>query len=131
MLPCVGTAAVRDTDVDRDVAPPVSLMTSSGSAIVLRFGPDATPTVPGGCRAAMPGALSVFVGTPGPLAQSAAAAPARPRRCPRVEPHVCAAVLHAGNLYPACALRCIEAVRVQRDPARGRGEERRGGAAVL
>ncbi|KAG5508407.1 hypothetical protein JIQ42_08148 [Leishmania sp. Namibia] len=47
-LPYVGTAAVRDTDVDRDVAPPVSVeLTSDGSAVVLRFGPDETSTVPG------------------------------------------------------------------------------------
>ncbi|TPP43990.1 hypothetical protein CGC20_37210 [Leishmania donovani] len=46
-LPYVGTAAVRDTDVDRDVAPPASLeITSDGSTIVLRFGRDTTSTVP-------------------------------------------------------------------------------------
>ncbi|KAG5487924.1 hypothetical protein LSCM1_08239 [Leishmania martiniquensis] len=63
-LPYVGTAAVRDTDVDRDVAPPVAVeLTSDGSAIVLRFGPDATSTVPGAfelrCATYF---LSVFVG---------------------------------------------------------------------
>ncbi|CBZ11912.1 phosphoglycan beta 1,2 arabinosyltransferase [Leishmania major strain Friedlin] len=46
-LPYVGTAAVRDTDIDRDVAPPVSVeITSDGSTIVLQFGRDATSTVP-------------------------------------------------------------------------------------
>ncbi|KPI82598.1 phosphoglycan beta 1 2 arabinosyltransferase (SCA1) [Leptomonas seymouri] len=62
--PYFGTARVRETDVDRDVQPPVSVeLTGDRSGVVMRFGRDETSTTPEPFEMVCPSHfLSVFIG---------------------------------------------------------------------